>query len=89
MAVPRRTCPRLADDQLARGVSWRVMILKKISTMLSQLPLASLVVPGERGRHSHRYRRQMAGSGGCVVVSTARRVIGPVSVQSFDTQFWT
>jgi len=47
------------------------MISKKISTMLSQLPLASPVVPGERGRHLHRYRRQVAGRGGCVVVPTA------------------
>jgi len=38
--------------------------------MLSQLPLASPVVPGERGRHLHRYRRQVAGRGGCVVVPT-------------------
>src|SRR5665647_3943508 len=47
------------------------MISKKISTMLSQLPLASPVVPGERGRHLHRYRRQVARRGGCVVVPTA------------------
>src|SRR5665811_532082 len=47
------------------------MISKKISTVLSQLPLASPVVPGERGRHLHRYRRQVAGRGGCVVVPTA------------------
>src|SRR5674476_1179156 len=47
------------------------MISKKSSTMLSQLPLASPVVPGERGRHLHRYRRQVAGRGGCVVHPTA------------------
>ena len=54
-----------------RRIAWRAMISKKFSTMLSQLPLASPVVPGERGRHLHRYRRQVAGRGGCVVVPTA------------------
>ena len=34
-----------------RRIAWRVMIPKKISTMLSQLPLASPAVPGQRGRH--------------------------------------
>ena len=68
------------------------MISKKISTMLSQLPLASPVVPGERGRHLHRYRRQVAGMGGCVVVPTAgaRLALCPYSLltPSSGPNFW-
>src|SRR5450759_3491057 len=46
---------RLRD--VPRRIAGRVMIPKKISTTLSQLPLALPAVPGERGRHPRRYRR--------------------------------
>lgn len=57
---------RLRD--VPRRIAGRVMIPKKISIRLSQLPLALPAVPGERGRHSspvpatNGWQRRMLGA---------------------------